>query len=90
MSCCTTTDCLDRVLLPGGGWACRTALASGRLLDTTKREGATLAPGPRRPGWSRGAVLPCPRCGCRAYAPGPNGLPERRCHAVGHVWDPEA
>jgi hypothetical protein len=89
MSCCTTTDCLDRVPLPGGGWTCRSLLEAGRLRDAAAATVPTTTT--RRPGWSRGAVLPCPRCGGRPYSPGPAGLPQRRCHAAecGHIWNPE-
>lgn len=91
MSCCTSTGCFDRVPLPGGGWACRAALEDGRLRDATPSTTPALA-ATRRLGWSRGAVLPGPQCGCRAYSPGPGGLTERRCHVAtcGHVWNPEA
>jgi hypothetical protein len=90
VSCCTTTHCLDRIPLAGGGWACWAALEDGRLHDATP---STTPPATttRRPGWSRGAVVACPSCGGRAYSPGPNGLPQRRCHAAecGHIWNPE-
>lgn len=82
-TCCTPTRCQDRVDLPDGRWACRMALRQGLL--------ATAAPEPsavRRPGWSRGAVLPCPACGCRAHVAGP-AFPERRCHGCGNTFNPE-
>lgn len=86
MTCCAATRCNDRVPLPDGGWACRTALRRGWLSGPVAQPTAL---DPRRPGWSRGAVLPCPACGCRAHMAGP-AFPQRRCHGCGQVFDPEA
>ena len=40
----------------------------------------------------RGHVLPvirCPKCGTRAYSPGPSGLPQRKCRRCNWIWSPE-
>jgi hypothetical protein len=34
-------------------------------------------------------VIVCPDCGGKPYSPGPDGLPQRRCHGCGRVWRPE-
>jgi hypothetical protein len=34
-------------------------------------------------------VVPCPKCGERAYHVGPKGMPERRCWRCGNIWTPE-
>jgi len=33
-------------------------------------------------------VLPCPACGDPRHGAGPEGPPQRRCWACGHVWRP--
>jgi len=33
-------------------------------------------------------VLPCPACGDVRHSAGPEGPPQRRCWACGHVWLP--
>jgi len=85
---CPPARCERRATLAAGGWAC-TWLNRLGVLDAA-------APAPpaeervRVAGWSRGAVIQCPDCGCRAYSAGPAGLPERRCRECGCVWNPEA
>ena len=36
-----------------------------------------------------GVIVPCPNCGDVKYLVGPQGLPERKCWACGHVFTPE-
>jgi hypothetical protein len=85
MTCCPGPACANRVPQPDGGWACRRLLALGLLQE----HAPPPPPTEHQPGWSSTAVLPCPRCGCRAYSPGPGGLPERRCWACQNVFNPE-
>jgi hypothetical protein len=87
-------------------WACGTRWGRGRdpgdppdLERTAGILGARLAGEPIRTdsarvaGWSVGCVLPCPRCGNRAYSTSRLGVPNRRCDSpagCGYTWNPEA
>lgn len=88
---CGTTSlrCLGRIPLRGRGWTCREAVVAG----TIPRSNLDEPHAERRPGWSAGEVLRCPRCRNVVYLSAAAGFPWRRCvgpAGCGHEWNPEA